>query len=268
LKSLQKYDLSELKKAFKGNIASKIISQTDINKAAYVVPREQKKILDRAGMKPGNYRERKLFPLHVLGTDEVIQASYYGSERKGSGRPPEFRMGRIMEKLREGDELVIATDGRDVFICTAGHDVKETSAVREDYEKTATKIAEELPYDKLVSRVKTVNRKPSTRSASTTVYERDGTIIAFARRRSGYRCETPGCGYEGFIKDDGKKYIETHHITPLSEKGLDSPYNVAAVCPNCHAVMHYSGERKKLSEKLRAAVREANKKSGLKEEDF
>lgn len=263
MKSFKKFNLSELVQVFKGNLASKVISHTDITKAAYVVPNEQKKILDMAGIQPGVYPKVKLFPLRILGADEVIEASYYGSQRKGSGRPPEYRMGRIIQELREGDELVFATDGQDVFVCTGVRDVKGMQDAREAYEETAVKIREELTDEELMSRVKAANPKPAGRLTSTTVYDRDPAIIAFARRRSGYKCEVPGCEYEGFVKDDGGQYIETHHIVPLSEKGEDSAHNVAAVCPNCHSALHYSIDRKKLSRKLMQAVNEANKRAGL-----
>ena len=40
----------------------------------------------------------------MLGTDDVIEASYYGSQRAGSGRRPEYRMGRFLGWNDEGDE--------------------------------------------------------------------------------------------------------------------------------------------------------------------
>jgi predicted HNH restriction endonuclease len=255
--------LADLKQVFKA-VAAKLISRTDIGKAAYVVPQHQKQILDMAGIQPGTYPKVTRFKLHVLGEGQTIEASYYASQRKGSGRPPEFRMGRFIQQLKEGDELAFATDGRDVFVCMATQDVKGTPDVTEAYEETATKIDEELSDEELLSRVKGARSKPETRLTSTTVYNRDPAIIAFVRRRSQYRCEVSECEYEGFVKDDGKRYIQTHHIVPLSEKGEDSPHNVAAVCPNCHSALHYSRDRKKLSRNLMQVVKEANERAGLK----
>ena len=86
------------------------------------------------------------------------------------------------------------------------------------------------------------------------VLERKETIYAVKHRirdqfakqivlkRADGICEA--CGKEApFKKDSGEKYLETHHIIPLSENGADRFENMCAVCPNCHRELH-SGERK------------------------
>jgi 5-methylcytosine-specific restriction endonuclease McrA len=50
--------------------------------------------------------------------------------------------------------------------------------------------------------------------------------------RAAGRCEW--CGQSGFSMANGRTYLETHHIIPLSEKGLDTPENLVALCPNHH----------------------------------
>jgi predicted HNH restriction endonuclease len=47
----------------------------------------------------------------------------------------------------------------------------------------------------------------------------------------------------GFRMANGAIYLETHHVIPLSEKGLDVVWNVVAVCPNDHRIAHYGVER-------------------------
>jgi 5-methylcytosine-specific restriction protein A len=41
-----------------------------------------------------------------------------------------------------------------------------------------------------------------------------------------------------------------HHIVPLAEGGPDDLGNTAALCPNCHRAVHYSGEAPTFREKL------------------
>lgn len=41
----------------------------------------------------------------------------------------------------------------------------------------------------------------------------------------------------------GSIYVETHHIIPLSEDGLDSEGNVVAICPNHHREAHHGQQK-------------------------
>ena len=54
------------------------------------------------------------------------------------------------------------------------------------------------------------------------------------------------CGETGFTMPDGRIYVETHHVKPLSEKGLDTESNVAALCPNHHREAHHGEKRKEM----------------------
>jgi hypothetical protein len=255
-------DPGELKQLFQ-RFAIKTATRTDIDKDAYVVTTEQRRVLGEAGYYPGVYPRTTRVPLNILGTDEVIMASYYGSQRAGSGRTPEYRMGRFLGKLKVGDKIVFGTDGRDIFMCRLSASGQGIIKARAAYEESAVKASERLPLEKLISRAVKAKRKPDSQQTSTTTYYRDPAIIAFVHRRSEYRCEMPKCNYVGFKKLNGEFFIETHHIKPLSEDGEDSISNVAALCPNCHRKMHYSYDWQKLSEILRAAVQKANERLGI-----
>ena len=63
-------------------------------------------------------------------------------------------------------------------------------------------------------------------------------------------CEV--CGFT-FVKRNGEKYVECAHIKPLSKSYFDSPKNVAALCPNCHAKLDKGAfqERLYILEKLK-----------------
>lgn len=55
----------------------------------------------------------------------------------------------------------------------------------------------------------------------------------------GPKCQV--CLTEGFMKQNGERYVEAHHLTQLSvgdSKSLCSE-NVILVCPNCHREIHY-----------------------------
>ncbi|MCX8178385.1 MAG: HNH endonuclease [Candidatus Aenigmarchaeota archaeon] len=74
---------------------------------------------------------------------------------------------------------------------------------------------------------------------------------------SGYKCEA--CGFT-FEKKNGELYVECAHIKPLSKSYLDSPNNVAALCPNCHAMLDKGSikERLKILERLKKNERLAD----------
>jgi len=83
--------------------------------------------------------------------------------------------------------------------------------------------------------------------------KRSDLIKTYALSRAQGKCE--GCENEApFIKRNGQPYLEVHHIIELSKKGSDSPLNVVALCPNCHARISHGidGENfnNKLSEKI------------------
>jgi len=257
------YNIDELKNAFK-KVAVKTVSVTDIDKGAYVVDRKQRKVLEEAGFIPGEHPDVTIVPLHVLGSNEALEASFYGSRRHGSGRLPEYRMGRFIDSIGFGDELVFATDGKDIFVCKTDSDEKITADVRGAYEETAVSLNERLELDELIKRAMQAEPKPDTHTTSTTVYNRDPSVVALARYRSDHTCEMPECDYKGFTKNNGKLYIETHHIIPRSEGGEDTVFNVAAVCPNCHKALHFAENRDKLAEELKKAVIEANENAGIK----
>lgn len=49
---------------------------------------------------------------------------------------------------------------------------------------------------------------------------------------------------------DGRAYLETHHVVPLSEGGADSTSNVVALCPKDHKRAHYAVDRDEIRKVL------------------
>jgi predicted HNH restriction endonuclease len=56
----------------------------------------------------------------------------------------------------------------------------------------------------------------------------------------GAKCQI--CGWEGFEKKNGEKYIEAHHLSQLSLNQVNSlcSDNVILLCPNCHRKIHHA----------------------------
>lgn len=70
------------------------------------------------------------------------------------------------------------------------------------------------------------------------VRRRSQAIKAYVLKRSGGRCE--GCEVVApFEALNGGPYLEPHHIRSLGDGGPDDPLWVVALCPNCHAHVHY-----------------------------
>jgi hypothetical protein len=88
-------------------------------------------------------------------------------------------------------------------------------------------------------------------------------VRVYALKRAKGRCE--------FCKDEapfrtvhGAPYLESHHITQLSDEGADRLDNVIGVCPNCHRRAHYAHERLniKVRMKRRVAAIERKRRQG------
>lgn len=246
--------IEELKRTF-DKIGIKIVTATDVDKGAYVVNQDQRAVLEKAGNHPGIFPDVEILRLHVLNSDKTLQTSYYDSIREGSGRAPETRMGRdLLSWVRAGDNLMMATDGIELFVCKLTPEDYKPPEDPAAQEEELVRAFSQIDRKKLLKRAKSANPRPKQSRTETPVYERDPAVRAWVMIRSNYGCEMPGCDYSGFIKADGNKYIETHHIIPLGEKGEDTVANVAALCPNCHREAHYSVSKEQLTEKLTQAI--------------
>ena len=63
---------------------------------------------------------------------------------------------------------------------------------------------------------------------------RSDLLKTYALSRAEGKCES--CeNVAPFLKRNGQPDLEVHHIIELNQGGSDSPINIAAICPNCHA---------------------------------
>lgn len=86
------------------------------------------------------------------------------------------------------------------------------------------------------------------REVKGSVIIRDAAVRNYVLNRAVGKCEI--CGAEGFKVTNGRIYLETHHIVPLSENGPDSVVNMGALCPNHHREIHYGIESDRLKTDL------------------
>jgi 5-methylcytosine-specific restriction enzyme A len=81
-------------------------------------------------------------------------------------------------------------------------------------------------------------------------FTRDPAVRRQVLVRAGGICERPSCRKPGFGTLKGMLFLETHHVKPLGENGLDSTTNVVALCPDCHAKAHRWIDRDSLRNEL------------------
>ncbi|MDR6513321.1 hypothetical protein J2792_004214 [Novosphingobium capsulatum] len=101
------------------NFGTKIVSETDKDKGAYVPSSPQKYAMGAAGIEPSYGEEKATYTIGVLFDPALrsMQISYYNAERSGSGRSPEPRIGRgLVQWIETGDDLVIGNVGNRVFV--------------------------------------------------------------------------------------------------------------------------------------------------------
>lgn len=77
---------------------------------------------------------------------------------------------------------------------------------------------------------------------------RDGQVRNWVLRFAQGECEY--CGRKGFQLADGRLYLETHHVVPLSQNGKDSHDNVIALCANDHRRAHLGTDKEDLAKEF------------------
>lgn len=101
------------------NHGVKTASPTDKEKLAYVTNADQRAALAVAGIEPSFGEEKAVHTIGVLfdPSQGSMQVSYYNSERVGSGRVPEARIGQGLPRwINVGDQVVIGNIGSRAFV--------------------------------------------------------------------------------------------------------------------------------------------------------
>lgn len=76
-------------------------------------------------------------------------------------------------------------------------------------------------------------------------YVRNVQWAVRAREVFGNYCLFDGCS-NTFIKEDGTRYIEVHHIVPLCKGGEDGIWNLATLCAHHHRMAHYADTKSRI----------------------
>ncbi|MEK2491023.1 HNH endonuclease signature motif containing protein [Kitasatospora purpeofusca] len=86
---------------------------------------------------------------------------------------------------------------------------------------------------------------------------------ALVIERSGGGCENPQCGNPDFreVTPAGLPILQVDHVLDLSPGGEDHPVNMAALCPNCHAVKTHGVRAEEFRTELVVAARAAHEAS-------
>lgn len=101
------------------NHGVKTATPTDKEKSAYVTTADQRRALAAAGVEPSFGEDKAVYTIGVLfdPSQGSMQVSYYNSERNGSGRLPEARIGQGLPRwINIGDQVVIGNIGSRVFV--------------------------------------------------------------------------------------------------------------------------------------------------------
>ena len=116
------------------------------------------------------------------------------------------------------------------------------------------------------------NRVPKSKSNTSNSWHTSKKIKEAALKKAKFSCEI-NQDHETFPREDGNKFMEGHHVIPMSAQSdfdkinLDQEINIASLCPTCHRSAHFAEKdhRKKIFEKLFMTRREDYLKLGINE---
>jgi hypothetical protein len=87
-------------------------------------------------------------------------------------------------------------------------------------------------------------------------YARNPAVRDAILKRANGHCEF--CGTLGFMKPDGSRYIEAHHVIALANDGEDRVTNVIGLCPNDHREAHFGTESEEIEAKMITILKRMN----------
>ncbi len=136
------------------------------------------------------------------------------------GKTPRSTVRRLLQELRD-DGLISFLDLRGAYTLR-GVDLLD----KEVENKKIAQIALEI-------------KKPEKKEYFIETYARNRGWVKEAKEKLGLHCLYPQC-HNSFIKNDGTRYIEVHHIIPLHAGGVDGIWNLSVVCAHHHKMAHFA----------------------------
>jgi hypothetical protein len=94
---------------------------------------------------------------------------------------------------------------------------------------------------------------PQRHAAIRMEYRRDRLKARQVQERQNYRCLSCNT-MTTWQTRDGHPYLETHHVSWLSEGGLDVVRNLVGLCAECHRRAHYAADCEEFNADLRKRV--------------
>lgn len=198
-------------------------------------------------LRQGLYENDVLIFLKYRNSDKFfalgIPHSYYSSKFffEGPRRTARFK-GETYESLESKNAIPVKTAMENVLAEHKSDDVIESeepisdavyqsmvdSAVASNTSYTAEEYVEQNPDGN-----NTTSHRPPTNPA----------LGKEAIKDNGYCCSIDS-DHETFLKPDGTKYMEVHHLIPLNQQKnfkykLDTKANIVPLCPNCHRMLHH-----------------------------
>lgn len=191
-------------------------------------------------------REQSGQKVNKAHENRVLREGALAGRTKGS---VEFRMQNISTVLvAMGQERIkgykpAKNVGANVERCIRKAVEAQSTLTPEDFSPTAddeTLERRAIKLEKLVFEgVPEGILKPHLAPNSSTLYVRDPMVRAWVRKTASGICES--CYQPGpFVRVDGSRFLEVHHVKHLAKKGSDRPSNAVALCPNCHRRCHHS----------------------------
>lgn len=138
----------------------------------------------------------------------------------------------IEAKIRQQLQF-LRDDGKITFLDNSGHYTLRgiSLLVQEAVETNSVDLSRETP---------------EKREYLVETYVRNVAWAKLARQVFGEFCLIDNCN-NTFLKEDGSRYIEVHHIIPLCDGGEDGVWNLSVLCAHHHKMAHY-GDMKTKSE--------------------
>jgi predicted HNH restriction endonuclease len=88
--------------------------------------------------------------------------------------------------------------------------------------------------------------EPEKREYLVETYVRSVAWARQAKETLGDLCLYNNCN-NTFIREDGTRYIEVHHIIPLCRGGEDGLWNLSVLCAHHHRMAHYSNGKTRIA---------------------
>ncbi|WP_249671742.1 HNH endonuclease [Pseudomonas syringae] len=143
----------------------------------------------------------------------------------------------------------INTTGMVDTIAGPPHENSQSRSGQADAENGASLVGAPTSVDQFIG-----TERPEQYIRSGLVFERLAEVRRYVLNRAKGHCELLSCQAPGFTTLKGYTYLETHHATPLSDGGADSPANVIGLCPNHHREAHYGSSREAIYKEIMLSI--------------